>query len=72
MSRRRRSRAPLPGPCIDCRPYDGRWRMVVIGEKEGFEPCDCARGKALRRLKRKFYVKSAVVDRRKQAAGDRS
>ena len=48
VSRRRKTgRPPLPGPCGECRPQDGLWR---IGPQGGLERCDCARGRALANL----------------------
>lgn len=44
MKRSRRKPEPLPPSCVDCRPFEGRWKR---GETGGLERCGCARGREI-------------------------
>jgi hypothetical protein len=43
-------RPELPGPCNECEPFGGNYRMVVRNEIEAMGRCECPRGKKLQAL----------------------
>lgn len=72
--RRKRTRAPLPPPCRECRGQDGAWRLSETG---GLERCYCDRGEELKRraqgdTRGPRVPQPAPFDHGKAASGDDS